>query len=98
SRRYPQSRDALYQLGFSDYLAGHAAASRGEFGQLLASDPYNLLAHFYLSVLDRRAGLRAAAAAQAKLYDEEKPDFGEGAIALAFLRAHPEVRPESVTG
>lgn len=98
ARRYPESREALHQLGVSAYLARGDAEARGAFASVLANDPYDLLAHFYLSVLDRRAGLARQAARQAALYQEEKPAFGQGAIALAYLRNHPADRPESVAG
>ncbi|MGH9483201.1 MAG: tetratricopeptide repeat protein, partial [Terriglobales bacterium] len=95
---YPQSREVLRELGHSEYLAGEDAPARRSFAALLASDPNDLLAHFYLAVLYRRAGQAQRAAEDAAAYEREKPASGEGAIALAFLRAHPKIRPESVAG
>ncbi|MGH9481421.1 MAG: multiheme c-type cytochrome [Terriglobales bacterium] len=95
---YLHSRDALRELGRSEYLAGEIAPARRSFAALLASDPNDLLAHFYLAVLYRRAGQTQRAAEHAAAYEREKPASGEGAIALAFLRAHPKFRPESVAG
>lgn len=96
ARMYPKSRQALHQLGVAEYLTGQSTPARGTFAALLANDPYDLLGHYYLAVLERRAGMAPEALAQSAMYEDEKPRAGEAAVALMYLRGHPEVRPESV--
>jgi tetratricopeptide (TPR) repeat protein len=97
-RSYPRLPNARRELGISSFLAGKSAASRSSFEALLAQDPNDLLGNYYLAVLYRRLGLMRLASDYAYAYESEKPALGTGAIALVYLRDHPEFRPESVAG
>jgi hypothetical protein len=70
--------------------------ARQEFEAVLAIAPDDVLCHYYLSLLYRRAGKTSEAAEQALLYEEKRDDDGAGARSLDFLRAHLEIRGESV--
>lgn len=98
SRMFPRSRQLLHELGIAEYLLGESAPAQSTFAALLANNPYDLLGHYYLAVLEKRSGQPSDAAAQAAMYEDEKPRAGEAAVALGFLRDHQELQPESVAG
>jgi Tfp pilus assembly protein PilF len=96
ARQFPQSRDARRELGVSYYLAHRDAAARTEFEAVQGIYPDDVLCHYYLAVVYRRLGILDKAAEQNALYFEKRDDLEAPLVALAFLRAHPEVEGESV--
>jgi Tfp pilus assembly protein PilF len=96
SKQFPQSRDARRELSISYFLSHQDALARREFEAVLAIAPDDVICHFYLSVLYRRAGMTAKATEQAALYEQKRDDDGAGARSLEFLRAHHDDRGESV--
>lgn len=93
--KFPDSRDALRGLALSYYLAHNDAGATRTYQALQANDPDDVLCHFYLSVLFRRAGLNEMADAQAALYNEKRDDQGAPNRALMFLRQSPNANMES---
>lgn len=96
--QFPNSRDVCRELAQDYFLAHQDARARQMFESLQSTAPDDLLAHYYLAVLYTRAGLVSQAAEQASLYEQKKPDSGEGQISLTFLRSHPEIRDEYIPG
>ena len=97
-KQFPQSREACRELA-QDYFLNHQdSAALAMFEELQANDPDDLLTHYYLALLYRRAGEPAKAAQQAALYEQKRDDDGTGLRAFTFLRAHPEQRAESIPG
>jgi hypothetical protein len=55
-----------------------------------------LAAHYILSIVYRRLGMKAEAAREAAIFADQKDDPTANTYALEFLRKHPEVTEESV--
>jgi tetratricopeptide (TPR) repeat protein len=94
--KYPRSKDALRELGFSYYQQHSYVKARGTYEQLQAVDPDDLAAHYNLAILYRRLGQKDKASFEAARFADEKDDPTASAYALEFLRNHPEVTSESV--
>jgi Flp pilus assembly protein TadD len=95
-RQYPQSRDALLQLGISYYQQHQDDEAMHVFQALQAVDPDDLAAHYNLSVLYRRMGMTEKAAEQQAMFANKRFDPGAPTYSLDFLRHHPEISNESV--
>lgn len=95
-KSFPQSRDAHRELGFSYYQQHKYELARGEYEKLQESDPDDLAAHYNLSILYRRLGLKEKAAQQAAMFADQKDDPTASTYALEYLRQHTEVANESV--
>jgi Tfp pilus assembly protein PilF len=96
ARQYPQSRDALLQLGISYYQQHQDDDAMHVFQALQAVDPDDLAAHYNLSVLYRRMGMTEKAAEQQAMFANKRFDPGAPTYSLDFLRHHPEISNESV--
>jgi hypothetical protein len=59
-------------------------------------DPDDLAAHYNLSILYRRLGLKDKAAEQAAYFADQKDDPTASTYALQYLRNHHEIAQESV--
>lgn len=94
--QYPQSRDARRELGISYYQQHRYVDARQQFEALQAIDPDDLAAHYNLSVLYRRMGLKQKASEQAALFATKQVDPGAPTYSLDYLRKHPEISIESV--
>jgi hypothetical protein len=94
--RYPRSRDALRELGFSYYQQHDYAQSRDTYEKLQAVDPDDLAAHYQLAILYRRLGDKERAAIESAKFADQKDDPTASTYALEFLGKHPEVAAESV--
>jgi Flp pilus assembly protein TadD len=94
--QYPQSRDARRELGISYYQQHNYDAAMEQFQKLQQIDPDDLAAHYNLSILYRRMGLKDKAAEQQALFVTKKFDPGSPTYSLTFLRQHPEISTESV--
>jgi tetratricopeptide (TPR) repeat protein len=95
-RQFPESRDARRELGISYYQQHDYPRARAQFEALQAIDPDDLAAHYNLSVLYRRMGMKKQAAEQAALFAVKQVDPGAPTYSLDYLRNHPEMRVESV--
>jgi tetratricopeptide (TPR) repeat protein len=94
--KYPRSKDALRELGFSYFQQHDYAAARSAYERLQAIDPDDLAAHYQLAILYRRTGEKQKGAIESAKFADQKDDPAAGAYALEFLRKHPEVAGESV--
>jgi tetratricopeptide (TPR) repeat protein len=95
-RQYPQSRDARRELGITYYQQEDNEHAKQQFEALEAIDPDDLAAHYNLSILYRRMGMKEQAAREQALFTTEKFDSGAPTYSLDFLRKHPEISTESV--
>ncbi|WP_419804568.1 tetratricopeptide repeat protein [Terriglobus sp.] len=96
ARQFPRSRDAHRELGFSYYQQHKYAEARTEYEAVQSVDPDDLAAHYILSIVYRRLGLKPEAAREAAAFADQKDDPTANTYALEYLRAHPEVANESV--
>ncbi|MGC9224096.1 MAG: tetratricopeptide repeat protein [Terracidiphilus sp.] len=94
--QFPRSRDAHRELGFSFYQQHKYQEARAEYEEVQAIDPDDLSAHYILSIVYRRLGMRDKAAREAADFADQKDDPTANFYALEFLRTHPEVTAESV--
>ena len=93
--QYPQARDPRRELGVY-YMQQHEYKQALEqFEALQAIDPDDVAAHYNLSLLYRRMGLKDKAAEQAALYASKVVDPRAPTYSLDYLRKHPEIGPES---
>jgi Tfp pilus assembly protein PilF len=95
-RQYPQSRDARRELGISYYQQHRYDDSMHQFEALQKIDPDDLAAHYNLSLLYRREGMKKQAAEQQAMFVDKKFDPGSPVYALDFLRQHPELSEENI--
>jgi len=94
--QYPQSRDARRELGISYYQQHNYEAAMDQFETLQKIDPDDLAAHYNLSILYRRMGMKDKAAEQQAMFVTKKFDPGSPTFSLDFLRKHPEISTESI--
>ncbi len=93
---FPQSRDAHRELGFSLYQQHKYTEAVAQYQALQAIDPDDLAAHYNLSILYRRLGIRDKASQEAAAFADQKDDPTASAYALEYLRGHTELANESV--
>ncbi len=96
AKAFPQSRDAHRELGFSYYQQHKYPLARAEYEYVQSIDPDDLAAHYNLSILYRRLGMKDKAAQQASMFADQKDDPTASTYALEFLRGHNEIANESV--
>jgi Flp pilus assembly protein TadD len=94
--QFPRSRDAHRELGFSFYQQHKYQEARTEYETVQSIDPDDLSAHYILSIVYRRLGMKADAAREAAAFADQKDDPTANSYALEFLSKHPEVTSESV--
>jgi tetratricopeptide (TPR) repeat protein len=94
--QFPRSRDAHRELGFSLYQQHKYDEARVEYENLQSIDPDDLAAHYILSILYRRLGMKVQAAREAAAFADQKDDPTASTYALEYLRKHPEITSESV--
>ncbi len=94
--KYPRSKDALRELGFSLYQKHDYPASRDAYEKLQVVDPDDLAAHYQLAILYRRLGEKDKAAIESAKFADQKDDPTASEYALQYLGKHPEVAAESV--
>jgi len=95
-KSFPRSRDAHRELGFSFYQQHHYPEARAEYETVQDIDPDDLAAHYNLSILYRRLGLKDKAAVESARFADQKDDPTASTYALEYLRKHNEVANESV--
>jgi len=96
AKQFPRSRDAHRELGFSLYQEHKYVEAQAEYEAVQSIDPDDLAAHYMLSIVYRRVGMKEAAAREAAYFADQKDDPAANAYALEFLRTHPDVTEESV--
>ncbi|MGA3011889.1 MAG: tetratricopeptide repeat protein [Terracidiphilus sp.] len=94
--QFPRSRDAHRELGYSLYQQHRYGEARTEYETLQSIDPDDLAAHYILSIVYRRLGMKAEATREANAFADQKDDPTASTYALEFLRKHPEITSESV--
>ena len=93
---FPRSRDAHRELGFSLYQEHKYPEAMAQYQALQGIDPDDLAAHYNLSILYRRLGMRDKAAKEAATFADQKDDPTASTFALEYLRNHTELANESV--
>jgi len=93
--QFPQSRDARRELGISYYQLHRSDEAMQQFKALQAIDPDDVAAHYNLSILYRRMGMKKLASEEAALYATKRIDPGAPTYSLDYLRKHPEQSTES---
>ena len=96
AKKFPSSRDAHRELGFSYYQQHKYALARTEYEAVQGIDPDDLAAHYNLSILYRRLGMKDQAKQQAAMFADQKDDPTASTYALEYLRKHTEIANESV--
>ncbi len=94
--KYPRSKDALRELGFSLYQKHDYPSARDAYEKLQVVDPDDLAAHYQLAILYRRLGQKDKAAIESAKFADQKDDPTASTYALEYLGKHPEVAAESV--
>ena len=94
--QYPNCRDARRELGISYYQQNRSEDAIQQFQALQAIDPDDLAAHYNLSILYYRKGLKKQAEEQAEQYSIKRIDPSAPTYSLDYLRKHPEISIESV--
>lgn len=95
-KQYPLSRDAHRELGFTLYQEHRYPEAMKEYQALQAIDPDDLAAHYNLSILYRRTGMRDKASIEAKKFADQKDDPTAATYSLEYLRNHADLANESV--
>jgi hypothetical protein len=67
-----------------------------EYEQVQGIDPDDLAAHYQLSLVYRRLGMKEQAAQEAARFADEKDDPSAASYALDYMRSHTEIANESV--
>lgn len=93
---FPESRDARRELGITYYQQKDDKKAIEQFEALQRIDPDDLAAHYNLSILYRRAGMRDQAMDQQAMFVDKKVDPGAPTYSLNYLRVHPEISTESI--
>jgi Flp pilus assembly protein TadD len=93
--QFPQSRDARRELGVTYYQQDMPHEAMEQFEALQAIDPDDLAAHYNLSLLYRRFGMKEKAKEQLTFFTLKKVDPGAPTYSQDFLRQHPEISNES---
>ncbi len=94
--KFPLSKDAHRELGFSLYQQHKYKEAMAQYQALQGIDPDDLAAHYNLSILYRRLGMKEQARKEAAYFADEKDDPMASTFALEYLRKHTELANESV--
>ncbi len=95
-KNFPRSRDAHRELGFSLYQQHKYPEAMAQYEALQGIDPDDLAAHYNLSILYRRLGMKEQAARESAYFADQKDDPTASTFALEYLRNHTELANESV--
>ena len=91
---FPRFRQARAELGYIYFLQGKYSAAQLQFEALQQINPDDLTAHYYISLICERLGMRDLAAKEASAYAAQKKDPTVTGLAQDFWRKHPEVADE----
>jgi tetratricopeptide (TPR) repeat protein len=95
AEQFPLSRDAHRELGFSLYQEHQYADALKEYQALQAIAPDDLAAHYNLSILYRRLGLKDKAEWESAQFKDQKDDPTATTYAEEYLRNHEWLANES---
>ncbi len=95
-KAFPRSKDAHRELGFSLYQQHKYKEALEQYQALQGIDPDDLAAHYNLSILYRRLGMKEQAAKESAYFADQKDDPMASTFALDYLRKHNAVANESV--
>lgn len=95
-QQFPQSRDARRELGITYFQRDDDEHAMQQFQALEAIDPDDIAAHYNLSILYRRMGMKQQSEQEQALLLTEKADPNALTRSLNFLSNHPEISAESV--
>jgi tetratricopeptide (TPR) repeat protein len=93
---FPRSRDAHREMGYAYYQQRKYELARAEYELVQGIDPDDLAAHYQLSLIYRRLGMKEKAAWEAARFADQKDDPSAPAYALEYLRNHTELANEAV--
>ncbi len=93
---FPRSKDAHRELGFSLYQQHKYKEALEQYQALQGIDPDDLAAHYNLSILYRRLGMKEQAAKESAYFADQKDDPMASTFALEYLRKHNAIANESV--
>ncbi|HWZ52624.1 MAG TPA: tetratricopeptide repeat protein [Granulicella sp.] len=96
AKSFPRSRDAHRELGYAYYQQRKYELARAEYEMVQGIDPDDLAAHYQLSLVYRRLGMKERAAQEAARFADQKDDPSASAYALEYMRSHTEIANESV--
>jgi tetratricopeptide (TPR) repeat protein len=91
---FPRFRQARQELGYVYYLEQNYPEAEKQFEALQAINPDDLTAHYYLSLICDRLGMKERARAEATEYAEHREDSTVGGLAQDFWRRYPAVAEE----
>jgi hypothetical protein len=70
--------------------------ARVEYEKVQSIDPDDLSAHYILSIVYRRLGLKDLSTQQATMFADQKDDPTASTYAFEFLQKHTEIANESI--
>jgi len=91
---YPRLRQARQELGYIYYLQKKYSNAQKEFEALQSINPDDLTAHYYLSLICDRLGMKQRAQEEGAEYAEHRDDATVGSLAQEFWRKYPAVADE----
>jgi len=91
---FPRFRQAKQELGYIYFLQKNYAMAQSQFENLQSINPDDLTAHYYLSLIYNRLGMKDKATVEAAQYSEQRDDPTVGALAQDFWRRYPAVGDE----
>ena len=91
---FPRFRQARAELGYIYFLQKKYPTAQQQFEAIQEINPDDLTAHYYLSLICERLGMRDLAVKEANAYASQKKDPTVTGLAQDFWRSHPEVVDE----
>ncbi len=91
---FPRMRQARQELGYIYYLQKKYAKAQEQFEALQSINPDDQTAHYYLSLICERLGMREKARQEGAEYSEHKDDPTVGRLAQQFWRRYPAIADE----
>lgn len=91
---FPRLRQARQELGYIFYLQKNYTEAQKQFEALQTINPDDLTAHYYLSLICDRLGMKQRAQQEGAEYAEHRDDPTVGGLAQDFWRRYPAVADE----
>ncbi len=91
---FPRLRQARQELGYIYYLQRKYSEAQTQFKALQSINPDDQTAHYYLSLICDRLGMKEKALEEGKEYAEHRDDPTVGRLAQDFWRKNPAVADE----
>jgi tetratricopeptide (TPR) repeat protein len=93
-KEFPRFRQAKQELGYIYFLQKKYSLAREQLEALQAINPDDLTAHYYLSLIYERLGMKEEAAREAEEYAGHREDPTTGGLAQDFWRRYPAIADE----